>query len=264
MYGTSSYSSGGLGRVWVSIALLFVAVCGGFISLHVQQQQLITALQDSIKVDQKAYEQRVKLIGAEVHSQQDEAASKYSKFEKELGAFGMVIGRLDNRTTNADVLDQLKKTHGELLVDMDKVKADVGTALADTQRSMNAQLTSNSEFVLEAQNKARSELVKTEVHVQNILDAANNHVHQLQHNVSDQMQRMVVFMQDTVARLNQDIADAESKIGREVDMVQANVDKYVDITNKQFAQEDDFVRFQLAGTFTMLGSLISLYVPSPY
>ena len=40
-----------------------------------------------------------------------------------------------------------------------------------------------------------------------------------------------------------------------VNLLQQNMAKYVEVTNKQFEQEDDFVKYQLAGTYTHTLSL---------
>ncbi len=256
----SSFS--GVFSIWISILILYVAVGGGFFIMYQKQQQMELSVQDwtmRYNVDQSRNDQKIRKISEAVHQQRDNVTSKYYALDGQLQAVQNVINRLNNRTTNADVLAELKATYAKLTVDMTDVKSAVDGALKNTQTNIDAQIKSNNDFVLQAQNKARGELERTEKHVQDILDRANAQVHQLQWNVSEQMGSMESFLEDTVRRLNDDIKVAEDKIATEVTVVQQNVDKYVDITNKQFAQEDDFVRFQLAGTFTMLGSLISLY-----
>ena len=174
-----------------------------------------------------------------------------------------IITRLDNRTTNADVLEQLKVTYGRMQGDMSQVKDKVDLALKQTQLDINAQLKSNNKAFETAQNKATIALHDTENHVKGIIEEANEHIFFMQSNVTAQMGQMQGFVDSSVERLNADVSVAEAKIAKDVQILQENVDKYVDITNKQFAQEDDFVRFQLAGTFTLLGSLISMYHLGP-
>lgn len=259
---SSSTSASGVVSVWITLFVMCVAVCGGFIVMFQRQQQIELSIRDlssNYKNDQGNFDEKIRIISEEVHKQRDNVTSRYNALDGQLQAVQEIIDRLNNRTTNADVLDQLKVTYSQLKADMGGMKEAVDDALKNTQTNIDSQLRSNNEFVQEAQKKARGELQETEIHVQAILDKANDQVHQLQSNVSKEMGSMEGFLKETVRRLNADIKVAEDKIASEVSMVQQNVDKYVDITNKQFAQEDDFVRFQLAGTFTMLGSLISLY-----
>jgi len=66
-------------------------------------------------------------------------------------------------------------------------------------------------------------------------------------------------MNATVSRLDQTVAMAEDQIHQEVTLVQSDVAKYVDQTQDQFSTENDFMKFQLAGTFTLLAGLISMW-----
>ena len=59
--------------------------------------------------------------------------------------------------------------------------------------------------------------------------------------------------------LNVSVKQAQFQIQNDVRSVKDNIEQYVAITNKQFAAENDFVKYQLAGTFTLLGCLISLW-----
>lgn len=63
----------------------------------------------------------------------------------------------------------------------------------------------------------------------------------------------------TVNQLSQSVVDAENEISSKVEDVKKNVEQYVITTQDQFSMENDFMVYQLAGTFTLLSCLISMW-----
>ena len=59
-----------------------------------------------------------------------------------------------------------------------------------------------------------------------------------------------------VRKLSEQVASAEDTIHLEVDVVQRNIDQYVAFANKKFAAENDFVKYQLAGTVCVRCSVL--------
>jgi len=78
-----------------------------------------------------------------------------------------------------------------------------------------------------------------------------------------EMQAMKTDIRDlvnrTVIELDQTVTIAEAQIKAEVNLVKGDVDQYVRTTKDQFSTENDFMKFQLAGTFTLLSGLISMW-----
>jgi len=68
-----------------------------------------------------------------------------------------------------------------------------------------------------------------------------------------------ILLNDTVVKLDNTVKAAEENIHNEVAMVKVNVDKYVRTTQDQFSMENHFMVWQLAGTFTVLACLISMW-----
>ena len=62
-----------------------------------------------------------------------------------------------------------------------------------------------------------------------------------------------------IAKLDDTVTTAQNQITAQVEMVKNDVNNYVVYTNNQFSQENNFLIYQLAGTFTLLGSLISMW-----
>lgn len=63
----------------------------------------------------------------------------------------------------------------------------------------------------------------------------------------------------TLLTLNTIVNEAQTEIHGEVDRVKEDVDEYVRTTQDQFSMENSFMVYQLAGTFTLLACLITMW-----
>mmetsp|Transcript_9407 Transcript_9407/g.13525 ORF Transcript_9407/g.13525 Transcript_9407/m.13525 type:complete len:781 (+) Transcript_9407:3-2345(+) len=63
----------------------------------------------------------------------------------------------------------------------------------------------------------------------------------------------------TLSELGETVKMAENEIHDEVDKVKKDVESYVRTTQDQFSMENSFMVYQLAGTFTLLSCLISMW-----
>lgn len=75
--------------------------------------------------------------------------------------------------------------------------------------------------------------------------------------MTGQLDGMFVRLSSTVQELSQSVQRAQDTIHEEVNVVQANIEQYVAITNKQFAAENDFVRYQIAGKLAAKSLLLA-------
>lgn len=83
-------------------------------------------------------------------------------------------------------------------------------------------------------------------------DRVESELAQTKRDVTKQLDATLDELSDTVRHAKQDIQD-------EVDMVKADVEQYVLTTQDQFSMENSFMVYQLAGTFTLLTCLISMW-----
>eukprot|EP00981_Chlorochromonas_danica_P002250 scaffold437_cov168-Ochromonas_danica.AAC.67 len=164
-----------------------------------------------------------------------------------VGDHGKALARLSNGTSNADVLDKLRETKESLAKEMDL-----------TKRNVSAVVSASQEEVETAKAVVTQRLDHTVLTVRAVVQNATEHIHQVQRNVTGQLDGMSARLAATVADLSAAVDSAKEAIHSEVDVVQANIEQYVAITNKQFAAENDFVKYQVAGTFTLLSVLIFL------
>jgi gas vesicle protein len=63
----------------------------------------------------------------------------------------------------------------------------------------------------------------------------------------------------TLDTLHKAVEKAQAEIQSEVQQVKGDVDSYVRTTQDQFSMENSFMIYQLAGTFVLIGSLISMW-----
>jgi len=87
----------------------------------------------------------------------------------------------------------------------------------------------------------------------------NGTVHDLHKELRDTRQAVTTQLDTTVRQLNASVATAEHQISDQVDRVKKDVEQYVLTTQDQFSMENSFMVYQLAGTFTLLSCLISMW-----
>lgn len=181
--------------------------------------------------------------------------TKFDKFDcrleehdAKLDAVVKTLNRLTNRTSNAEVLDSLHQT-----------KHQLETELFATKTEVSAQLLQQTYNVTTKMRENQQRLQQTEDEIHQVVRKASAEIHSIQANVTDQLGLMKRNLETTASELNDAVDGAQATIHSEVKLVQDNIEQYVAITNSHFAAEDDFVKYQLAGTFTLLGCLMSGY-----
>ena len=101
--------------------------------------------------------------------------------------------------------------------------ADVQSKIAELEQSLH-----------DTETQMFSSLDKTTIHIQTLLNA-------------------------TVSSLSSTVQAAQAEIQTEVAAVKGDIDQYVQTTQDQFSMENSFMVWQLAGTFTVLACLISMW-----
>ena len=66
-------------------------------------------------------------------------------------------------------------------------------------------------------------------------------------------------LDSTKKSIDETVQKAQNEIQSEVKLVQSDLSKYIRTTQDQFSTENSFMVYQLAGTFTLLGCLISMW-----
>ena len=126
-------------------------------------------------------------------------------------------------------------------------------------KNLTVTLIQNQKELTSTQVSIDQELRSTMDNINVIVADAKNNIKNVQRNVTVQLASMSTSVKKTIDDLEFTVQDAQDTIKDEIKIVRENIDEYVAITNKQFAAENDFVKYQLAGTFTLIGCLISLW-----
>jgi len=90
-------------------------------------------------------------------------------------------------------------------------------------------------------------------------DELQNTQKELMHQLTATERSIEDMLNATITKLDTTVKLAQDEIQMEVDKVKHDVNDYVIQTQDQFSAENSFMIFQLAGTFTLLASLISMW-----
>ena len=77
--------------------------------------------------------------------------------------------------------------------------------------------------------------------------------------LDDQSKEIADKLAGTLEQLQKAVQQAEADISAEVEVVKGDVANYVRTTQDQFSMENSFMIYQLAGTITLIGCLISMW-----
>lgn len=182
-------------------------------------------------------------LGQQNASTELQFRSVYSK----VATHDAAIIKLTNGTSNAEVLDKLKLTKQQVDEQMRNTKGEVSQQLVLISENVTSQLSQNSVKLEATQQSISSFMNDTVGNIKGVMAQATGHIHEVQRNVTKEIDAMQSKVQLTVNDLSDSVRKAQDIIQQEVAEVRDNIESYVSITNKQFAAENDFVKYQLAG-----------------
>ena len=107
----------------------------------------------------------------------------------------------------------------------------------------NASVTNSD--VLQRLTALETSLTSTTTHLEDELSTAQDHISKR--------------LNATIDELSKTVQQAEQEISDQVEKVKKDVEQYVVTTQDQFSMENSFMVYQLAGTFTLLSCLISMW-----
>lgn len=160
----------------------------------------------------------------------------------------LAIIRLNNHTTNADLKD-----------DIDRIKTHVNTQLDTTLAFVDSSINAMERNLTEQMLLTKNEMQHSIGRVNHIADDAKKQLLIMQDKVTEQVYNVSHALNDTLHNVDMVVATASLEINEEVSDIQSDIHAYVAFSNKQFQAENDFVKYQLAGTFTLIACLISMY-----
>jgi len=87
----------------------------------------------------------------------------------------------------------------------------------------------------------------------------NERINQLETDFNRTKSSIADTLKETIQNFDESVQYAEKQIHSEVASMKVDVDQYVLSTQDQFSLENSFMVYQLAGTFTLIASLISMW-----
>ena len=82
---------------------------------------------------------------------------------------------------------------------------------------------------------------------------------EIERNLNTTKSDIETTLSQTQRNINETLGAAQNTINSQVNSVQATLSSYIRTTQDQFSTENSFMVYQLAGTFTLLGCLISMW-----
>lgn len=157
------------------------------------------------------------------------------------------LERLLNRTTNADVLDKLTETKSGIQRLVDDEQRAVLEQIQLSTKNVSDKLAKSSRELSETQRQVDSHLAQSVKSMRLIVDTATAQIETVQSDVTSQVFNISSQFNSVVRGLEGAVLEAREVINEQVRAVKNDISQYVDITNKKFAAENDFVKYQLAG-----------------
>jgi len=133
------------------------------------------------------------------------------------------VARLNNRTTNADVIDRLQKTQDLLEAEMDKQTAAVTLQMQNAHADMQNQLKESEATLKKTEGQVAEKMKSTIGSVDAMITQANIDVNKAQMDVASKLKDMQDLLANTLLRINSDISVAEGKINKDVELLQVCV-----------------------------------------
>jgi hypothetical protein len=151
----------------------------------------------------------------------DSQKNKVVSMQADLGKLHAFVNNVSD-TSNIGIYNQMIKIKKELLLDMNTTTTSVHKQLVSSENTVNS-----------------------------LVAATTNDLQKMRSNVSHMVTEMTHTMNETISRINNLVLTAKAAIDIEVRNVSAQEAKYKLDTAKQFAAENDFVKYQLAGMCTV-------------
>lgn len=189
-------------------------------------------------------------VSTVIQTQNTSVQQRFHSVLSHLSDHDATLIKLTNGTSNAEVLDKLKLTKQQVAEQMSTAKLEVTQQLQTVSHNMTKQMEVTHAKMQAIEENIQVNLDQTVKDMEVVVTQATDHIHEVQRNVSTQMDTIRMKVTMTIHDLEDSVSKAQDLIQDEVSVVKNNIDQYVAVTNKQFAAENDFVKYQLAGTLS--------------
>lgn len=214
-----------------AFVVLLVTGILSFLALKYSQDHNVDILEENLKMLQ------TKIDGLTTELSEEE--SNYMRFEsstdRSLTRLHLQFSSLKNETSerlntvNKDIFRLGNHSNEEVLGELELTKQTINTKLKESEQNVQARL---------------HDSVAT---MESVVFNATKHIQLVEGNVTHKLAAMNTVLSKTASDLSQTVEAAQRTIHSEVETVRDSIQQYVVVTNQQFAAENDFVKYQLAG-----------------
>lgn len=131
------------------------------------------------------------------------------------------------------------------------------TSQNNTITSLNATLSDHSEVISRFKNSvSNSDVLQKLAKLAQEWNESQSRVESEMANTKSEIRQV---LDSTKKNIDETVETAQNEIHAQVALVQSDLSMYIRTTQDQFSTENSFMVYQLAGTFTLLGCLISMW-----
>jgi hypothetical protein len=249
----STSSSSQKSLVWI-IAFLFllnIATLGA--GYYCYQRLHLQLLSQDHRIESLVTEYQLKLSRYE--TAQNISLSKIKEMESNLDTR---LSILEEVPSNENVLEELRSTEQAMFNEIEAEKTLVGVMVRGIQANVSTSINRSNRLVdkkleevdkrIKSSERRMSALVEeTSRNVTASVQLAEDHIEVIDTNLTSQMTSMTVSVSNALYAVRNMVEAAKVDINEEVSAVHQSMDQYIIFSNNQFAAENDFVKYQLAG-----------------
>jgi hypothetical protein len=168
------------------------------------------------------------------------------------------LSYLEHIPSNDNVLEELHSTEQAMFNEIDSEKIWVGMMIQGIRTNVSYSINRSNRLVDKKLEEVEMRLQSSEAHLsafvqetaENVtgsVEMAEKHIEMIDQNLTSQMTSMTVSVDNALTAVRRMVEEAKVDINEEVSAVHESMDQYIIFSNNQFAAENDFVKYQLAG-----------------
>jgi uncharacterized coiled-coil protein SlyX len=158
---------------------------------------------------------------------------------------------------------KLQNQLSSIITDLTSLQNDVTNLQSNLQKqsstitSLNATLTDHSAVISRFENSVSNSDVLDKL--KKLKQEWNESQSKVEAEMSNTKTEIRQVLDSTKKSIDETVEKAQNEIHAQVALVQNDLSQYIRTTQDQFSTENSFMVYQLAGTFTLLGCLISMW-----
>lgn len=243
----------------IAVGIYYYQLMNSQIRLNYEQIVNITQKYENLRLEYQdklqEYENYEENIWTRIETNQNDLQSR--------------ITYLENIPSNDHVIDELHSTEQALYEEIESEKTLMNVMIRGIQSNVTNSINRSNRLVdkklndvdakLKSSERRMSALVEeTSRNVSTSVQLAENHIQVIETNLTNQMTEMTTSVSYALNSVRNMVEEAKTDINEEVRAVHESMDQYIIFSNNQFAAENDFVKYQLAGICIHLLLLIRI------